>query len=78
MFESKSIPIFDCIIFKSSSIFKLISSEIKLLLMMRNTFFSLNPSFDTINCVRLGNFKIEGFARTCFDKNLHFLNCFKD
>ena len=78
MFESKGIPIFDCIIFQSSSILKLISSEIKLLLMMRNTFFSLNPSFDTINCVRLGNFKIKGFARTCFDKNLHFLNCFKD
>ena len=61
----------DIVISKSSSIFKLFSSENKSLLIWRDTFFILDLSFDIFNGVRLFNIKSDGFTSQSLNEDLH-------
>jgi len=55
------------------SIFQLLSSKNKTLLVWRNSFFVLDLSFDILNGVTGFNFKSDSFSCEGLDKNLHFV-----
>ena len=56
---------------KSSTIFKLLSSEDKTLLVWRNTFFVLNLSLHIFNSISRLNFKGDCLTSESFDEDLH-------
>jgi len=59
------------IVGESSSIFKLLSSKDKTLLIWRNTFFVLDLSFDIFNSISRLNLKSDGFTSEGLDEDLH-------
>ena len=59
------------VVWKSSSIFKLLSSKDKSLLIWWNTFLILDFSFDILNGVCWFNIKGDGFTSECLDEDLH-------
>merc|ERR1712036_144663 len=61
----------DVVVTQGSSIFQLLSSKDKTLLIWRNSLFVLDFGFDIFDCVRSFNFKGDGFSCQCFDKDLH-------
>jgi len=61
----------DIVIRKSSSIFKLLSSEDKSLLVWWNSFLILNFGFDIFNGVSWLNIKGDGFTSEGLDEDLH-------
>merc|ERR1719373_223544 len=69
--QVKSRLLLDVIIRKSSSVFKLFTSEDKTLLIWRNTFLVLDLGLDVFNGIRGFNFKSDGFTSQCLHKNLH-------
>merc|ERR1712136_656348 len=69
--QMKSGFFLDVVIAQGSSIFQLLSSKDKTLLIWRNTFFVLDLGFDIINCVLGFDFKGDGFTSQGFDEDLH-------
>ena len=69
--QVKSGLLLDVVVWKSSSIFKLLSSEDKSLLIWWNTFLILDFSFDILNGVGWFNIKGDGFTSECLDEDLH-------
>ncbi len=61
----------DVVVCKSSTVFKLFSSEDKSLLIWRDSFLILDLGFDIFNGIRLLNFKSDGFTGQGLDKDLH-------
>jgi hypothetical protein len=61
----------DIVIRKSSSIFKLLSSEDKSLLVWWNSFLILNFGFDIFNGISWLNIKGDGFTSEGLDEDLH-------
>ena len=70
-YQVKSGFFLDVVVRKCSSIFKLLSSEDKSLLVWGNTFLVLDLSFDILNGVRLFNFKGDSFTSQGLDEDLH-------
>ena len=64
----------DIVIGEGSSIFQLLSSEDKSLLIRWDTFFVLDLGLDILNSVCWLNIEGNSFACKSFDENLHF--CF--
>jgi hypothetical protein len=69
--QVKSGLLLDIVVRKSSSIFKLLSSEDKSLLVWWNSFFILNFGFDIFNGISWLNIKGDGFTSEGFDEDLH-------
>uniref|UniRef100_F6X5V4 Uncharacterized protein n=1 Tax=Ciona intestinalis TaxID=7719 RepID=F6X5V4_CIOIN len=69
--QVKSRLFLDVVIAQCASVFKLLTSEDKTLLIWRITFFVLDLGFDVVNRVRCLNFKSDGLSSQSFDKNLH-------
>jgi len=61
----------DVVVRQGPSILKLLSSKNETLLVWGNPFFVLDLGFDILNRVTGFNFKGDGFASQCLDKNLH-------
>ena len=61
----------DVVIWKSSSVLKLLSSEDKSLLIWWNSFLILDFGFDILNGVSWLNIKGDGFTSESLDENLH-------
>jgi len=61
----------DVVVWQGSSIFELLSSEDKSLLIGGDSFFVLNLSFDVINSVRWFNVKSDGLSSQGLNKDLH-------
>jgi hypothetical protein len=61
----------DVIVRKSSSVFKLLTSEDKSLLIWRDTFLILDLSFDVLDGVCWLNIKGDGFTSEGLDEDLH-------
>ena len=65
----------DVIIAQSSSVFELLSSENKSLLIGRDTFLVLDLGLDILNGVWWLNIKSNCFSSQCFHENLHLSSC---
>ncbi len=68
----KSGFLLNIVIGKGSSIFELLSSEDKSLLIWWDTFLILDLSFDVLNGVRSFDFESDGLSSQSLDENLHF------
>ena len=71
--QVKSWFFLDVVIWKSSSIFKLLSSKDKSLLIWWDSFFVLDLSLDIFNGICWLNIKSDSFTCEGFDENLHVL-----
>ena len=69
--QVKSGLLLDIVVRKSSSIFKLLSSEDKSLLVWWNSFLILNFGFDIFNGISWLNIKGDGFTSEGLDEDLH-------
>ena len=69
--QVKSGLLLDVVVWKSSSIFKLLSGEDKSLLVWWNSFFVLNLGFNIFNCISWLNIKSDGFSSKSLDEDLH-------
>merc|ERR1711963_451797 len=61
----------DIVVCQGPSIFQLLSSKDKTLLIRRNAFFILNFGLDIFDSVRSFDLESDGLASQCLDKNLH-------
>jgi len=69
--QVKSGLLLDVVVWKSSSIFKLLSGEDKSLLVWWNSFFVLNLGFNIFNGISWLNIKSDGFSSKSLDEDLH-------
>ena len=70
--EMKSWLLLDVVVWKSSSIFKLLSSEDKSLLIWWDSFLILDLGLDVFDSVSWLDIKSDGLTCKSFDENLHF------